>query len=958
MSYLCKSCGTCFKSSRALNTHLQRQSDCRAQIQYPVDTIPLSHNQNFSNDNDDDAKDSYCNDNSDIDSILNFFVSDNEKDIVDSDDDDKSIVSNKNSNMLYHHKSLFEQYIKHQSSGYSTSIFKNKHHTASIELLEILKKANTPLYLFDDIIKWSKKAAISHKIDFFADKLSSRQNIIKSLMNAYDLNKLTPIMKNIVLKGSLKEVTIVTHCFKQCIYSLLSDINLMNPDNLLISKTDPYNKQIPKKSYIIDDINSGSVFRKALDEYIDIDSFDALCPIIFFIDKTHTDNNGRWCLEQVRFTLGIFNRKTRNLPSAWRTLGYIPDQQHIKTLTSALKSIDYHHMIEIILQDFKKYQLTKIYWEVKFDNSYIPMNFKFPILFIIGDCEGHNKLASRYTSSNRVKRLCRYCNCSFDNTDDPFVKFTYTNHNQMFQIMHTGNASELQNLSIHCVDNAFEHLKYCDSDRGLFGSLCADVLHTIQLGLYDYFLEMIFLSKEIKDKAGEIEEEEEFPILSKFNVFSDKYNQRFDMLSKNYGYYLMHQSDRNLPRTHFQTNYKTNTRKNANEMSGIILVILIIFSSKEGEIVFDSNMNKQRATNIIHLIELLLLFENFCLSAPHSRTEIMQFKQFIPLFMDTYKTIINRTVGNKLKIIKFHLLKHFGDDILRFGSMKNFDSAIGESHHKTDAKKPAKNTQKRKNCFEYQTALRQLENLSISMGHNDVDIKIGINEKNCNDDSSWYRYIYTIKDSLCFYKNQNQKHLLQKCKWKDFMFQKLLINLCNGLLSSNNIEEPLHFFTLYNNGTLFLRGDPNYKDQSPWYDWVEVTWSEGIIPAKILLFIDIKANQLKGKISYKENVIIHPGKYAIIYSLRSTKNVIKAHGISLMVQYGKFALNNNPLYLIPVESIHGCISAVPYVPDDDIVTAIEWLFLRPKVEWYSILTKYMDNVLDDNTTNNLKRKLN
>jgi hypothetical protein len=49
--------------------------------------------------------------------------------------------------------------------------------------------------------------------------------------------------------------------------------------------------------------------------------------------------------------------------------------------------------------------------------------------------------------------------------------------------------------------------------------------------------------------------------------------------------------------------------------------------------------------------------------------------------------------------------------------MKNFDTGIGESHHKTEAKLPAKNTQRRRNIFEFQTAHWQVENIAINIAH-------------------------------------------------------------------------------------------------------------------------------------------------------------------------------------------------------------------------------------------------
>jgi hypothetical protein len=191
-------------------------------------------------------------------------------------------------------------------------------------------------------------------------------NCIKKLKNSFDLHGLDPIKKRIKLNGSNNEVDIIIHDFDYCLYSLFNDDSLMHPDNLLIdTHFDSKQKSKSNKKQVINDINSGSVYKMACDKYINTNNREVLCPIIFFIDKTHTDVQGRLCIEQIRFTLGIFNRETRNNPNAWRTLGYITDQSYIKTKNTFEKSQDYHHMISVILADFKFAQTKLIEWDLK-----------------------------------------------------------------------------------------------------------------------------------------------------------------------------------------------------------------------------------------------------------------------------------------------------------------------------------------------------------------------------------------------------------------------------------------------------------------------------------------------------------------------------------------------------------------------------------------------------------------
>ena len=507
---------------------------------------------------------------------------------------------------------------------------------------------------------------------------------------------------------------------------------------------------------------------------------------------------------------------------------------------------------------------------------------------------------------------------------------------------------ELQQISCHNVNNAFEDIMFCDPLCGLFGAICADILHCLQHGLFQYALQMLFNHKKVRNKnSTSNNDNNEF---SSRCVFTPTYSKRFEGLTLQYGKLLMHQSDRDLPRTHFNTNYLTTTRKNAHEMSGILIVILCIFNTNEGTNQLDSNMAEIQSTKYIHILELLLLLETFCQTKKHKKSDVIKFKEFMPYFLNTYKTTLNRQEGCEMKLIKFHLPLHFADDILRFGSMSNFDTGVGESHHKTEAKKPSKNTQKRRGEFEIQTATRQIENLSINRG-----ISIVVSNELLNTDTEvnlfkWYRYTYSTENGLCYYKKNAKKNKKIKCSWIDKQFQMQLNNVCQQIIASNLITGELHFFSQHNRQQSIFRADPNYTLDKPWYDWVEVQWNEGVIPAKLLLFWDLKEDQLKGNIYVGNAHISNIGKYAIAYSISSTDSIIPAHNVSKLVQWGSLELDPNDslvprLYIFPVESILGPISAIPYKTEDNIISAIEWIFLRPKNEWYGIFIALINSTL-------------
>ena len=844
---------------------------------------------------------------------------------------------------------LIECYQKYLLSGYYDVLKQNDAHTLQIQLLHILKKSKVPLYLFDEIVKWANKYK---EIEY--DEPMSRPRCIYNIMNQYDLHALKPIQKKITLDGSKHNVTLVTHDFKQSLYSILNDDNIMQVDNLLLSGYDFLNSNhiiVTNEKGIIDDIDTGSVYQEAKEKYITKDSNEILCPLIFFIDKTHTDTHGRLCLEQIRFTLGILNRTTRNKPESWRTLGYITDQALIPTEDAIEKVIDYHHMMTIILSDFKDCQEEKFEWFIKNENgNSIKIKLVLAVLFIIGDTDGQDKIIARYTARTGVASLCRYCSTPFDETDNPEYKFQYYKHNTMMKAIEKSDAASLRQLCMHKVCNAWKDIRFCDPSRGLYGAVCADILHCLQHGLFMYAHQALFDHKTAKKNTeeGDIE-----PIYSNRNVFSKSYSKHFEALTLRYGKLLSHQSDRDLPRTYISTNYTTTTRKNANEMSGVLLVILIIFLTNEGENKLDQAMANIESSKFIHVLELLLMLENFCLTGAHKSSDIRQLKKFMPFLLNTYKETINRTTGNGMKLIKFHLPNHFADDMLRFGSMLNFDTGIGESHHKTEAKHPAKNTQRRKANFELQTATRQIENLAINIAMADIqsDNHNSVHQKNSIDtitNNKIFRYLYDKNKNQIQYK-KNRK----KCVWDDYIFQQQLMAFFKYINDNNLLNcEEIELFTQHNRDKNIFRADPRFNDDNPWNDWVLVKWTDDKIPAKLMIFWEIEETHFIKPFQWNDIYIGNAGTYAFIYSLSSSSSMQKAHCDSLLTEYGVIDLDtkNLPkLYVIETESIASTLSAVPYKCEDNYRDALEWIFLKPKCEWYSVFTELMNRELKNYT---------
>jgi hypothetical protein len=91
-------------------------------------------------------------------------------------------------------------------------------------------------------------------------------------------------------------------------------------------------------------------------------SKDFMTPIVFAYDETHLQKGGKAASWPLLFTTSILNQKSRNLPIAWRTIGYINDLSLIqssaedKKLSKELKAERLHAIFKTLLASIIKAQ--------------------------------------------------------------------------------------------------------------------------------------------------------------------------------------------------------------------------------------------------------------------------------------------------------------------------------------------------------------------------------------------------------------------------------------------------------------------------------------------------------------------------------------------------------------------------------------------------------------------------
>jgi hypothetical protein len=121
------------------------------------------------------------------------------------------------------------------------------------------------------------------------------------------------------LPKAKQEVKVITHNVTAAIHSLLSDKELIKAENLIFHNNPLEDPNVNDKK--IKDVNDGECYKTAYTHYCSNKEKDILCPLMLFVDKTHTDAKGNLTLELVCITLGILTKTPETKKKCGELLG-------------------------------------------------------------------------------------------------------------------------------------------------------------------------------------------------------------------------------------------------------------------------------------------------------------------------------------------------------------------------------------------------------------------------------------------------------------------------------------------------------------------------------------------------------------------------------------------------------------------------------------------------------------
>ena len=397
--------------------------------------------------------------------------------------------------------------------GYADKMFEKlqPHQKSGIHLLNLMK--GQPLSLYDQVQKWRHNCTVEYDDPISHRSMpASRSKMVEELMTTYGYDNLRPRVLRVSLPCTKVDIDLIKFPFCDMMKSLLTDPELMQPENLNIDVKDPFAKPtVGAGDGVFDDFSTGSVHVNAHERYC-VGPTDILNEILLFIDKSHLDLNGKHTLEPIMFTMCLFHRKLRNLAKAWRPMGYLPNLDKLCPHASADDKLqDYHYCLRIILSELSLLQKKGgIDWDLCLDGATTTRcRFQIPVNCILGDTAGHDTLCTKVKnrSSTSCGSCCRSCYCEYKDLGDPFAseKMHFTKAAPLRRLRNNpsqNNLEKLRNLGYKPVHDGFVDVHFSDPERALHGATPAEILHAFQTGLAERAIETCFSTKKLLSKKA------------------------------------------------------------------------------------------------------------------------------------------------------------------------------------------------------------------------------------------------------------------------------------------------------------------------------------------------------------------------------------------------------------------------------------------------------------------------
>ena len=713
-----------------------------------------------------------------------------------------------------------------------------------LRLLKLLDDNNVKHGLYQDIMKWARKANMSGYN--FNPRRTTRNAQVQHFGKRVQRVLFEPVQTSITLpegpSGPENDVVpVTTFKFRHMLLSLLQDpVLTTNLDLLDVNPDDPFGRYIAPDGRL-GTMNSGSWYQRAFEHHCK-DPNDFLVPLVLDCDETTIEQGKKHMCWPINFTTSIFGYKMRNQHFAWRPLGYVYDtgidevektayRQHKEDCPLANRQVK-HTRLQRIFQEVLR-PLVEAQQPGALDNIEITLgnvtkvvNLKIPVMVVIGDMQGGDKICgTKCAYSNKQSRPCRKCNVHGSMLGDPYAECRRISQTRIMDLIQKGDTQRLDVLCQYHTPSAWFDLDYGGCKFGIFSAACpVEGLHALENGLILHMLKTLLKH----DITGATAKRQLDDLIRRLGRLPRQRN-------------VSSGSDPGMPRLRWKDGVTTLTGLTGVQKVGVMFSILILSFTKEGQEFFDGVMGEDRRSNMQYIFAMMMCYwqwlklpSYWALDDPHGRAEA---KEAITKMGAEIQRFWPRVDGQSWSTCKFHEQKHIPDDIHRHGSPRNTHAARTENGH-IIIKDKFNRTQRIRKYMDYQIALRRTETYVIDRAYAAMQwSEDGFEELNLpkihpstkvqwreagssaeviitrNAENGTFQFVYANRSNTFTIADVALRQMVQKH-----------FEIDPEHYANDRPTVRIDLFTeLVRNGVM-IRSHLNYRRNGPWVDWVMVRW--------------------------------------------------------------------------------------------------------------------------------------
>ncbi len=762
-----------------------------------------------------------------------------------ANDDESSVASVANSSVPPSNTPVEEQTaLVHVESTATIKQFGIKYTAEQFtetKLLKILNDAAAPHFLYQDILNWASEAKCN-KYSFCPTRLE-RSSQVKYLEKWLHLEPCRPETVKLLLPGpALQTIHVTRFNFTNQLHALLADPALVgNLDNLDVNRDDPFAKYVPPSGRL-SAVNSGAIYNLAYKNRCKQPN-DFLVGIIFACDETKLQKGSKAGSWPLMFTVSILNQKMRNLPIAWKSLGYIFDLSMIQSQADAkgqsqdLKAERLHAIFKVVLATFVDAQKDGALDNVSltFGNHTKRVNLKPVCFFVIGDMQGGDKITCTSASySNTMKRMCRKCNVKGSDAGNPFIECRRMSMVKIMDLVSQNQHDILKNINQYNVHSAWFDVDYGGCRFGIFSAATpVEPLHALENGLITDCVRILF--------------EEEMTPKQKRDL--DFLVRRLANLPRQR--YASSGAEPLMPRLLWKDGITSLSELTAKYKVGIMFTIVIVSLQDEGKSLFEEVLGSNaRLNDMRQVFQMMLAYwvwlkkdsywvRGDVIAREGARTAIRT------MLRDLQK-LWPRQSGQGWEKPKNHEQLHVPDDIERNGAVQNYHTGPTEHNHIFHVKRLARATQRRRETLDQQIANRASESYVIDYAYQRMTTGSPLvcpetlPDGESLQSSKGLLYVTLDVDGVCA---GRYEALTGNSEVHDRLHGGALQFLANHYgnqpasnstvmdLDDTTCHSVLQISSEYKRGNDTFRAHRNYRNNGSWYDWVMFRWekSPGVI---------------------------------------------------------------------------------------------------------------------------------